>query len=320
MKVTTIHRITQEKNVLNLVCKLYPASEHWREMFQIDRTFEKEMKLYTVVVPELIRLQQELNIPEEYQLDIFVKCHGARLETVDSGGQVLEAAMVLENIKVHGFKMLQRSEGFNKNHVKVLLKKIALFHAVPLALRLKDSRVFEDKLMPVIQKVDLNEGLEEKEKNMLKQVCGELFSSLNVSAYRIIFCQMFQEYFESDSEISHLKDRVLKQIDYSWEQQANPRVTADPFNSICHNDLWVNNIMVKYATNNEQTPFLVKILDFQLTKFAPVTLDLLFFLITSVQLDFLKESFDELLKEYYEEFIKILTVYSSYNEEFSYQA
>lgn len=131
---------------------------------------------------------------------------------------------------------------------------------------------------------------------------------------------MFQEYFEADPEISHLKEKVLKQIDYCWEQQANPLVTENPFNSICHNDLWVNNMMVKYATKNEETPHSVKILDFQLTKFAPVTLDLLFFLITSVQFDFLKESFDDLLKEYFEQFIKILKAHSSYNEDFSYEA
>lgn len=173
LKVTTIHRTTKQKNVINLVCKLYPPSEHWREMFQIDRTFEKEMKLYTVVVPELLCLQQELNISEEYRLDIFVKCHGARLQTFD-GDQVVEAAMVMDNIKLHGFKMLQRSEGFNKNHVQVLLKKIALFHAVPLALRLQKPKAFEEKVMPVIQKVDLNQGLEEKEKNKLKQVRGKI--------------------------------------------------------------------------------------------------------------------------------------------------
>lgn len=129
---------------------------------------------------------------------------------------------------------------------------------------------------------------------------------------------MFQDYFQSQSEIKHLTDRLLQQIDFCWQEQANTTVKEDLFNSISHNDFWVNNMMIQYDGNQE--PISVKILDFQLTKFAPIALDLLFFLFTSINYDLLRDSFDDLIKEYYAEFIRVLKLHSCPVEEFSFDA
>lgn len=132
---------------------------------------------------------------------------------------------------------------------------------------------------------------------------------------------MFEGYFLSLPEISQFNDRLMKQIDFCWKEQANlvSKDNDDVFNSICHNDFWVNNIMIKYEGSPEK-PTSLKIFDFQLTKFAPVTLDLIFFLFTSLNYDLLHNSFDELVKEYYDEFIRILKVHSCSVEEFSFDA
>lgn len=132
---------------------------------------------------------------------------------------------------------------------------------------------------------------------------------------------MLQGYFLSLPEISLFNDRIMKQIDFCWKEQANlvSNDNDDVFNSICHNDFWVNNIMIKFERSPKE-PTSLKIFDFQLTKFAPVTLDLIFFLFTSLNYDLLHNSFDELVKEYYDEFIRILKVHSCSVEEFSFDA
>lgn len=168
LKVTTINK-DDAVEVLQLVCKLYPPTEQWQEMFQIDRTFEKEAKFYTVVIPELQQLQQELNIPTEEQLKCFVKCYGARLEQ-RTDETVIEAAMVLENIKLQGYRMANRSEGFDRTHVELILRNLAQFHAVPLVLKIKKPLLFKETILPVIEKVNLNDGLKLKEMEEIKLV------------------------------------------------------------------------------------------------------------------------------------------------------
>lgn len=167
LRVVTKDTKSLNETVMSLVCKLYPPSDEWQEMFQIDRTFEKEAKFYTQVIPELEQFQRELNISDP--LDIFIKCHGARLEE-RSGEVVIEAAMVLDNIKLQGYDIGKRSEGFDREHVSVILKKLAQFNAVPLALKIKKPKVFQEKILPVVTKVDLNDGLGEKEREGMKMV------------------------------------------------------------------------------------------------------------------------------------------------------
>lgn len=169
LKVNILDKKNGQADILNLVCKLYPLDEHWQEMFQIDRTFEKEAKLYMDVVPELQLLQGELNIPKEDQLDVFVKCYGARLAETKSGERI-EAAMVMENIKLQGYKVGERSKGFDREHVDLVLKKLAHFHALPMVLKSRKPKVFQEKIMPAIKKVNLNDGLQETELKDMKLV------------------------------------------------------------------------------------------------------------------------------------------------------
>lgn len=171
LKVNILDKENGKEDILNLVCKLYPLDEHWQEMFQIDRTFEKETKLYMDVVPELELLQKELNIPKDDQLNVFVKCYGARLAETKAGERI-EAAMVMENIKLQGYKVGERSKGFDREHVDLILKKLAHFHALPMVLKNMKPIVFQEKIMPAIKKVNLNDGLQEEEMTKMKLVRG----------------------------------------------------------------------------------------------------------------------------------------------------
>lgn len=127
---------------------------------------------------------------------------------------------------------------------------------------------------------------------------------------------MFQDYFLSIPEIRPLNDRILKQIDYCWKLQDNLTPKENLFNTICHNDFWVNNMMIKYE---EGKPESLKIYDFQLTKYEPGITDLIFFLFTSINYDLLSESFDELVKQYYNELIRVLEIHSFAVDQHTYE-
>lgn len=156
LKVKTINKDQQEE-VLNLVCKLYPTTKEWQDMFRIDQTFKKEAEMYTDFIPEMERFQRELNIAKEDQLDVFIKCHGARVQK-HTGDKVIEAALILDNLKLQGYQMGSRRNGFDSDHVEFVLSRLAQFHGVPIALKMKKPELFEEKLMPLINKVDLHEG------------------------------------------------------------------------------------------------------------------------------------------------------------------
>lgn len=129
---------------------------------------------------------------------------------------------------------------------------------------------------------------------------------------------MYRQYFQGIPEISHLTERLMKQIDFCIENNADVSIPEDIFNSICHNDFWVNNMMIYYDNQDDSQPKCLKILDFQLTKFAPVALDLIFFLFTSVDLDTLSNNIDKFIRYYYDVLIRVLQIHSCPVDEFTF--
>lgn len=77
----------------------------------------------------------------------------------------------------------------------------------------------------------------------------------------------------------------------------------EPFATLCHKDMWVNNFMVKLEKGKIVKN---KFVDFQGFTYQSPVRDLLFYLFTSVQFHVLKEHLDYLLKFYHEQFIETL--------------
>lgn len=77
----------------------------------------------------------------------------------------------------------------------------------------------------------------------------------------------------------------------------------EPFATLSHKDMWINNFMVKMEKGKIVKN---KFVDFQGITYQSPVRDLLFYLFTSVQIDILKQHLDYLLKFYHEQFIKTL--------------
>lgn len=90
----------------------------------------------------------------------------------------------------------------------------------------------------------------------------------------------------------------------------------EPFATIVHRDMWINNFMVKLDGSKVIEN---KFVDFQMYSYNSPVRDLLLFICTSVQLDILKQNLDELLVFYHEEFVKTLEELNCAIADFSYE-
>lgn len=171
-----------------------------------------------------------------------------------------------------------------------MLSDLAQFHAVPVALKLQRPEVFEQK----------------------------------VKKYMACFYPSPAEY-DSPGSLKNLLD-VLGDCEQcvpllpkfkKWFKHAFLLVTTfkEPFTTLIHRDMWVNNFMVKL---DGEKVVKNKFVDFQEYSYDSPVKDLLFFLFTSVQYDILKEKLDELLKYYHQHFVKTLVDLGCDTTEFSY--
>lgn len=196
--------------------------------------------------------------------------------------------MHLNNFFVTGYINVDRFEGCDMATTKVILKSIAKFHAVPLALKLKEPLMFDTRIKPSFScyypKSDI--------------------PTVPTNGMMDILCEK--------TEFQHLYEKVKTSLLKIYEFTEEFR---EPFCSLTHRDLWINNILVKYKDGEAVD---VKFIDFQKYSYDSPAKDLIYFLITSVPLKNLKSHFEFFLKFYHECLIEFLTFFKCDIEPFSY--
>lgn len=157
-----------------------------------------------------------------------------------------------------------------------------MFHAVPIALRLKKPDIFVTKI---------------------KKACFTTFSpEIRKSNEGTTYPKWFA-YIEKQKQ----SEPYVAQLMELWKSLEGKSIVVnparEPFASILHGDIWCNNSMQK-----EENGKLIKnkLLDFQDFTYASPICDLIFFIFTSVQYSIIEEHFDELIRWYHKHFYNTL--------------
>lgn len=190
-----------------------------------------------------------------------------------------------------GFINMNRLIGCNLENAKFILKDLAQFHAVPLALKLQKPDEFEKKV-----KVYMACFHPEPPKFDYTPVQKKISKILRNREFCV-----------------PLLPKIEKSVNHMFDLSKTFR---EPFATIVHRDMWVNNFMV--ALDGEKV-VKNKFVDFQAYSYNSPVRDLLFFLFTSVQFEVIKENLDKLLKFYHEQFTQTLTDLDCCTLEFSYE-
>nr|CAI5861547.1 unnamed protein product [Callosobruchus analis] len=207
--------------------------------------------------------------------DFFPKFYGAR-KNLDGSDTVDEnAVLLLENLTASGFQTMDRHLGFDLAQAQAVLRRLAHFHAVPLALKLKDRETFDKKIMPLM---------------MCSRPTKDHFKREDKTA------DTFENIFKECKECI----RALPMLHKKEPFQVKKDNFSEPISTLVHKDMWLNNIMLR-TTDQE-----VKIVDFQVYSYDTPVTDVIFFLSGSVSIDVLKKHFDELLRYYYDNFVDTL--------------
>lgn len=171
--------------------------------------------------------------------------------------------------------------GMDLSHAKLVLKSLAKFHGAGLCIKQKDS-IDQKK----IQKY--SEGLTSK-------------SISNNEQYSLLTAKLKNEKILDDFQMGKLK----KSFELSERQMMKAESTADSlWTCIIHEDLWTNNMLFRH--NDLGQPEDVKFVDFQTYSRNSSLRDLIFFLSTSIQLELVKNNFDDLIEFYRLELMEVL--------------
>ncbi|KAJ8874414.1 hypothetical protein PR048_025263 [Dryococelus australis] len=285
--------LTPGPRTLPLVAKMLPKSAALQEIFQVEKTVRKEIDMYLLVRPAFERIQKEYDVPEDKYLDVLPVCYGARISSEGDSGPVDKTSVILqENLKAQGFECGDRFVGLNLAHCKLVVDKLARFHATAVAMKIKKPEEFK--------------------KTVLRAA-----THLNLEVDEFVSWKSL----ENISEYEELKERINNAIQKGVEHyNSSSGLPREPFSTIAHLDLWTNNIMFQYESDSSKdNPKDLRFIDFQVTEYDSPARDLLFFIYSSAQLEVLSEHYDYLVRLYHDNFVDCLKILHCDTTPFSFE-
>ncbi|XP_028129628.2 uncharacterized protein LOC114325696 [Diabrotica virgifera virgifera] len=298
-EIIRIDVVVQDKDAnhqehLSLVAKLCVEHEFFGPTYNLTKN---EIIFYENIVLAIKNFHKRHGLPPP---SFYPDYAGGRFNlAVEDDKPDMNAVLILENLAPKGYKNLDRYVGFDLTAAKLILKDLATFHAVPMAMRLKDCEEFAT----LIKRLSVQFPHKGKQDSPPKifEILKEVLNKKQKYKAAEKFTKMLDDFFKY---MSKHPDRLFN----------NKPIKR--FSTIVHHDMWLNNTM-QVIENGKAIKN--KFVDFQMCQIGSSTIDLVFLLFSSVELSCLQTNLDNLIQHYYNEFVDILKKLDLYTDEYSYE-
>ncbi|KAI8116471.1 hypothetical protein FF38_05895 [Lucilia cuprina] len=248
---------------------------------------EHESKLYKELVEGMDCFGQEPKVYEQL-IPAFEKLYHNVGQHIKFGAKyyklpTAKGHLLLEDLCRRGFKNANRLDCLDMKHAKMTLKKLAQWHAASAVHKENIGsygEIYKTATYHDIGRKGMSVFFEGMIKYLLK--CLHLYDNP----------ELYKEKVEKLLNI--IMDEIFKAV----------KIDENDFNVLNHADLWTNNIMFQYSPDGElmDTYFV----DYAFPKYGSPAQDLLYFIISSLQVDIKIKQFDHLIQYYHENLVENL--------------
>ncbi|XP_017477767.1 PREDICTED: uncharacterized protein LOC108367624 [Rhagoletis zephyria] len=262
--------ITGKTKQISYMLKL--PIESVQKLMSDNNMFDTESAIYRDVIPELEQLYRDAGMEVKFSPQHF------ELQTPSEFGVI-----IMEDLRQRGFKNANRLEGFDMEHTKEALRRLAQWHAAT-AVRIQTKGKYPKVVSTGMFTEDFFVMVEQ-----MRESIGKLFIEC-VRTY--------------DGHAAYI-DSIESSFD-SITEEYRAVMNADPneFNVLNHGDFWANNIMFQYDAFGKikQTYFV----DFQCTRYGSPAHDLYNLLLSSTQYEIKLKHFEYFIKYYHDQLVECL--------------
>ncbi|XP_062564322.1 uncharacterized protein LOC134227093 [Armigeres subalbatus] len=279
--VGEIHRVilTEGSRQVDLFCKIPPQNAARREEFNSIALFEREILLYSTILPAMFEFQRDRGVPESEGFFNVPKCY---LTLFDADSE--ESVLLMENLRNKDYRMGNKIEPVDYEHARLVMINLGRLHGLSLALKdqkpeLLKSFQLSDVLLP---------ALKSSEQLMA------MFDAALENAISLL---------EPEEEIERMKMETLRGEHIQALEACLDGTKAEPYAVLNHGDCWINNILYGYK---DSKPTELALIDWQLVRYASPALDVLYFLFCCTDDSFREKHFDDMLQVYHSSLTDLL--------------
>lgn len=211
----------QFQDTIYLICKTPPLNETRRKNFNANMVFDRELYLYSTVLPTFMKFQQEKGLGAEDSFTAIPKIYACETDTANDS-----YVLIMEDLRTKNFEMWPKEKTPAIDHALLLVKQLGRLHGISFAM--KDQRPEEfaefkkltDTFCPIVR--------------------GKL---------RCFFDKTLKRVGDTVTDPKH-KEYVqrfdlMRSLDKVFAVDA-----CDKFGVITHGDCWNNNFMFQYSEDD----------------------------------------------------------------------
>jgi len=247
--ISSVYRITTPSHrPSSYFVKCLPTCEARRTAMESDIFFRNEVQFYRCVLPEFVKFQEEKRATSPFR-------------SVATIYHISEQTIVMEDMKVRGYKMLDKRESLDMPHIRLVLKEMGRFHGLSFAFKDQNPQTFAD------MKSSINE-------TVFRSSATGHFNSILTSGWKAAL-GIARKTFTTE----HLQiiEAFLGNV---WNKMGTLATPQEPYAVILHGDAYTNNILFHYPLEEtEENPDKLCLIDFQMSRYGSPALDLSFFLL-----------------------------------------
>lgn len=211
----------------HLLLKLTPNNPSRRQIYHSLSAFEREIELYSIVLPAFVQFQKDKGLSGSELFTSFVKVHAFICDRSND-----QFALILDDLRAKNYEMYPKDKSTTYDHAKLVVNGLGKFHAISFALKDQKPKLFESFKRNFIMIDMLKSGLSKDNLCMFDRC----ISILNDQHHK----RLFEE----------LKTNAVETL----EEYTIDEYIGDS-GVILHGDCWNNNLMFQYennVSNNEE--------------------------------------------------------------------
>lgn len=235
-----------------------------KTIFEQYQMYKTEILVYQKYIPEFYKILQEAGVKVQLVPEV-VYCDLDR------------EMFIMKDVAVDQFGIANRNTRYCNEGAKVLLKKLAYFHAASAVYNERNNNCLTER-KPLMY-AEGNDNF----MPMIDQMIGAV----------IAVASKWTGYESYVPKLKSIRENY-KKIAF---QTLSP--IGEGFNCLIHGDLWLNNLLVKHTKIKEHSSFDILLIDFQIASWNTPVIDLIHFFYTSLNEDDYQNRLDELIQYYH---------------------
>lgn len=210
---------------LHLMCKYPTLNETRKQNFMSKLVFNRELTVYSKVLPHLVRFQQEKGLNEADLFSSFAKMYACE---IDDENEIY--VLIMEDLRAKKYEMWPREKVIKLEQELLIVRELGKLHAISFAMKDQRPNEFEQYKQ---MKDPFNKILLHGKLNMFtKRSVEKAIVVLKNPEHKKFMENFHKTYVETVSEL------------LTGE-------SSEEFGIFAHGDSWVNNFLFQYADDDD---------------------------------------------------------------------